>query len=72
MIAIFDESLSVPALAERTGFSPERIHEFTRILNDPLPSIVAGKHKRIHWSEWLEWSTRRLGNDGDLRGSFVK
>ena len=69
-MSYLDQSLTIPELAERTSFSPERLHEFTRIAEDPLPSIMPGKQKRVHWSDWLEWSTRRLGNEGDLRGKF--
>lgn len=63
-----DESISVPELARRTKLRLETLYEFTRMKDNPLPNIMIGSHKRVHWSDWLEWSTKRLGVDGDLRG----
>lgn len=69
MIGIIDRDYSVAGLAEVTGVSKNTIRAYTNLEFDPLPSIAHGRRGlMIHWSDWLEWSTRRLGLCGDLRG----
>jgi len=61
--------LTLKELAEKAGVTWNWLHGILLSDSDPFPTHKRSKQVKVLWSDYVDWSYRRYGDDGPLRGT---